>query len=85
MTNVPGSHGQWNGYRVTKALAWVIDVEVEKSAWLARYKDKYCAPLPLKEAKAAAMALAKGATGDYRVTRPIAHLNGLAAHLLDAV
>jgi len=83
MTNVLASHGQWSGYRISKAIAWVIDVGVNKPAWLARYKDQCCGPLPLKEAKAAALAMAKGATGDYRVTRPIARLNGLAARLLD--
>jgi hypothetical protein len=34
--------------------------------------------------KAAALAMAKGACGDHRVTNAIAHLNGLAARLLDA-
>ena len=24
LTNVPASHGQWGGYRTTKALAWII-------------------------------------------------------------
>jgi hypothetical protein len=83
MTNVPASHGQWPGYRTSKAIAWVIDVGVNKPAWLARHKDQCCGPLPLKEAKSVALAMAKGATSDYRVTRPIAHLNGLAARLLD--
>ena len=32
----------------------------------------------LTEAKAAAMAMAKGACGEYTVTNPTAHLNGLA-------
>ena len=26
MTNVPASHGQWGGYRTSKAIAWVINV-----------------------------------------------------------
>ena len=25
-TNVPASHGQWGGYRTTKAVAWVINI-----------------------------------------------------------
>ena len=40
--------------------------------------------MPLNEAKAAAMAMAKGACGDYVVANPIAHLNGIAARMLDA-
>jgi hypothetical protein len=84
MTNVPACHGFWGGYRTTKAIAWVIDVGVAKSAWLARYKDQCCGPMPLKEAKAAALAMAKGAAGDYRVPNPAAHLDGLVARLLDA-
>jgi hypothetical protein len=83
MTNTPASHGQWGGYRTPKAIAWVIDVGVNKPTWLARYKDQCSGPLPLKESKAAAVAMAKGAAGDYRISRPIEHLNGLAARLLD--
>ena len=84
MTNVPASHGQWGGYRVTKAVAWVSDVGPHKQpAWIARYKDQCTNPTDLREAKAAAMAMAKGACGDYVVRDPIAHLNGLAA-MLDA-
>ena len=26
VTNVPASHGQWGGYRTTKAVAWVIKI-----------------------------------------------------------
>ena len=81
MTNVPASHGQWGGYRTSKAIAWVIQVE---GKWLARCKDQTSNPMPLNEAKAAAMAMAKGAPGDYVVANPIAHLNGIAARLLDA-
>jgi hypothetical protein len=32
-TNVPASHGQWGGYRTTKALAWLINLA--PNAWLA--------------------------------------------------
>ena len=60
---------------------WVIQVE---GKWLARCKDQSSNPMPLNEAKAAAMAMAKGAPGDYVVMNPIAHLNGIAARLLDA-
>jgi hypothetical protein len=40
--------------------------------------------MPLKDAKSAALAMAKGAEGDYRITQPIAHFNGMSARLLDA-
>ncbi len=83
MTNVPACHGFWGGYRTPKAIAWVIDVGVNKPAWLARYKDQCCDPSSLKEAKAAALAMAKGAAGDYRLSNTIAHLSGLTARLLD--
>jgi hypothetical protein len=83
MTQVPACHGFWGGYRTTKAMAWVIDVGVSKPAWLARHKDQCCGSMTLKEAKAAALAMAKGASGDYRVGNPTAHLNGMAARLFD--
>ena len=81
MTNVPASHGQWGGYRTTKAIAWVINVA--PNAWLARCGDQTSNPVTLSAAKAEAMAMAKGACGDYVVSNPIAHLNGLTAIVLD--
>jgi hypothetical protein len=81
ITETPASHGQWGGYRTTKALAWVIRVARRK--WLARYGDMVCGPLSLPKAKAAAMAMAKGTPGDYCVPKPIPHLNGLTARLIE--
>jgi hypothetical protein len=83
MTNVPACHGFWGGYRTSKAVAWVIDVGVTKPAWLARYKDQCSGPSALKEAKAAALAMTKGAGGDYSIAQAIEHLNGLSARLLE--
>ena len=40
-------------------------------------------PTSSHSAKAEAMAMAKGACGDYVVSNPIAHLNGLTAILLE--
>jgi hypothetical protein len=57
-TDVPTSHGQWGGYRTTKAVAWVIN-------------------------KANALAMARGACGDYFIENPVEHLNGLKAQLED--
>ena len=80
-TNVPASHGQWGGYRTTKALAWVICIVSGK--WLARCSEMVCGPSSLNRAKSAAMAMAKGAVGDYQVTNALSHLNGLTARLSD--
>jgi hypothetical protein len=80
-TNVPASHGQWAGYRTSKAIAWVICVAPGK--WLARCGDRASGPQSLSEAKANAFAMAKGADGDYRIENPVTHLNGLQALLVD--
>ena len=82
MTNAPASHGQWGGYRTSKAVAWVIDLGADKPAWIARFKDQTSNPLHLKEAKAASLAMAKGGCGHYYVADPIEHLNGLTATCL---
>jgi hypothetical protein len=55
--NTPHSHGQWGGYRTSKAVAWVINLA--PGAWLARYGDRACKPAPLSTAKAKALAMAK--------------------------
>jgi hypothetical protein len=80
-TNVPASHGQWAGYRTTKALAWIIKLEAGSS--VARCGDQVCGPSFFSGAKANAFAMAKGAHGDHFVRKPISHLNGLQARLLD--
>ena len=79
LTRVPTCHGFWSGYNTPKAIAWVI--QVAPGNWLARYRDEACEPCSLNEAKARALAMAKGAVGDYVVENPIQHLNGLAARL----
>jgi hypothetical protein len=79
LTNVPASHGQWGGYRATKAIAWVICLV--PGSWLARCRDMACGPSSVAKAKAAAMAMAKGTVGDYRIANAVAHLNGLTAQL----
>jgi hypothetical protein len=37
--------------------------------------------MSLSEAKAAANAMVQGAVGDYEISNPIAHLNGLTARI----
>jgi hypothetical protein len=81
VTNVPASHGQWGGYRATKALAWVIKIAPDQ--WLARCRGEASGPSSFNEAKANALAMARGAHGDYFIENPIDHLNGLQARLLD--
>ena len=81
LTNVPASHGQWGGYRTTKAVAWVINIA--PGQWLARCRDETSGPSSFNEAKANALAMARGAHGDYFIENPIDHLNGLQARLID--
>jgi hypothetical protein len=80
-TNVPASHGQWGGYRTTKAVAWVVNIA--PGHWLARCRNEVSGPFPFAKAKANALAMARGAHGDYFVENQIDHLNGLQARLLD--
>jgi hypothetical protein len=80
VTNVPASHGQWGGYRTTKAVAWVINIA--PGQWLARCRDEAAGPSSFNETKANALAMARGAGGDYFIENPIDHLNGLQARLL---
>ncbi len=82
VTNVPASHGQWGGYRVTKAMAWVIKIAIGRSG-SRDVGDEASGPSSFNEAKANALAMARGAYGDYFVENPIDHLNGLQARLLD--
>jgi hypothetical protein len=81
ITNVPASHGQWGGYRTMKAVGWVINIA--PGQWLARCRDETTGPSSFNEAKANALAMARGARGDYFIEDPIDHLNGLQARLLD--
>ena len=80
VTNVPASHGQWAGSRTTKAVAWVINLA--PGQWLARCRYEASGPSSFNEAKANALAMARGARGDYFIENPIDHLNGLQARLL---
>jgi hypothetical protein len=81
VANVPASHGQWGGYRTTKAVAWVINVA--PGQWLARSRNEVFGSSSFAEAKANALAMARGAHGDYFIESAIDHLNGLEARLQD--
>jgi hypothetical protein len=76
-TNVPASHGNWAGYQVTKALAWVIDLG--NGQWVARCGNEICNPTNLAQAKRQALAMAVGGVGDYQVANAIKECNRLAA------
>ena len=78
MTNVAASHGEWGGYRTTKAMAWVIKIGAD-CYWLARCQRQSLRPSSFKEAKSQALAMARCADGDYFLKNPVEHLNGLAA------
>jgi hypothetical protein len=80
LTNVPASHGQWSGYRTTKALAWIIKLGTD--AWLARCGDQICNPTSFNKAKSRALAMSRGAAGDYLVADPIRELNELQVRFL---
>jgi hypothetical protein len=79
---IPASHGQWGGYRTTKAVASVI--KIAPGQWLARCRDEVSGPSSFNQAKANALAMARGAHGDYFIENPIDHLNGLQARLRDS-
>jgi hypothetical protein len=81
VTNVPASHGQWGGYRTTKTVASVINIA--PGQWLARCRDEASGPSSFNEAKTNALAMARGACGDYFIENPVEHLNGLKAQLED--
>jgi hypothetical protein len=81
MINTPASHGQWPGFRTTRAAAWII--QAAPNEWLARKGDQGAGPMPFSEARAVALAMAKGAAGDYRIEDPISHLHAIAAAAAD--
>jgi hypothetical protein len=80
-TNVPTSHGQWGGYRTTKAVAWVI--KIGPNVWLARCGDRSCGPTTFDKAKADALKMARGSFHEVRLLDPIAYLNRLQARIAD--
>jgi hypothetical protein len=71
-----------SGRLCTKAVAWVINIA--RGQWLARFRDEASGPSSFDEAKANALAMARGAHGDYSIENPIDHLNGLQARLIDS-
>jgi hypothetical protein len=42
MCRVPASHGQWDSYDATRALAWIT--RTAPNAWLARCNNQACGP-----------------------------------------
>ena len=68
VTNVPASYGQWGGHRTTKVVASVINIT--PGQWLARRRDEASGPSSFNEAKANALAMARGVPGDYFIDEP---------------
>jgi hypothetical protein len=63
-------------------VAWII--KLESKAWLARCGNQICNPKSFNEAKSHALAMARGAAGDYFVADPIRELDGLQARFLNS-
>jgi hypothetical protein len=80
-TNVPTSHGQWGGYRTTKAVAWVI--KIGPNVWLARCGDRSCGPTTFDKAKADALNMARGSYHEVRLRDPVTYLNRLHARMAE--
>ena len=59
-------------------------IKVAPDQWLARCRNEASGPSSFNEAKTNALAMARGACGDYFIENPIDHLNGLQARLLDS-
>jgi len=81
VTNVPTSHGQWGGYRTTKAVAWVI--KIGPDAWLARCGDRSCGPTIFDKAKADALNMATGSYHEVRLRDAVTYLNRLHARMAE--
>jgi hypothetical protein len=75
-TSVPASHGQWGGYRTTKAVAWVIKI-------VARCGDMLCGPTTFDKAKTDALKMARGSYHEVRLRDPVAYPNRLHARMTD--
>jgi hypothetical protein len=75
---------QWGGYRASKARPGYRCRSEQAGLAGAVQGPMLRAIVTLKEAKAAASAMAKGSAGNYQISHPIAHLNGIAARMLDA-
>ena len=85
-SHTPESHGQWGGYRTSKALAWVISVGGPGHwSWLARCDNRSTGPTTINKAKRAAVAMVTDPGMGKVLDDPISHLNAIAATLHDAV
>ena len=81
-SDTPMSHGQWQGYRTRKAVAWLVGLG--GGQWLARCGDRSAGPMTLAKAKKMALAMALDPGIRKRLLDPIGDLNKLQAWLLDA-
>jgi hypothetical protein len=76
-SNIPSSHGNWAGYRTTKALAWVI--EISTGHWIARLENMRSSVTTLVRAKACAVAMASRSMQGRLMADSVTELNALRA------
>ena len=81
-SDTPMSHGQWQGYRTRKAVAWLVGLG--GGQWLARCGDRSAGPMTIAKAKKMALAMALDPGIGKPLLDPIGNLNKLQAWLLDA-
>ena len=77
--DTPTSHGQCNGYRTQKALAWLVGLG--SGQWLARCSNRSAGPMAIGKKVAMAMALDPGI--GKPVSNPVDRLSRLQACWLD--
>ena len=81
-SEVPGSHGQWSGYRTTKAVAWIVGIG--SGLWIARYRRSASRPLPIHKAKIYAHEIVKGIRPGIILDDSVTLLNKITAGLMNA-
>ena len=81
-SEVPSSHGQWSGYRTTKAAAWLVGIG--SGFWIARYRRAASRPLPIHKAKIYALEMVRGIRPGITLDDPVTHLNKVTAGVMNA-
>ena len=81
-SEVPSSHGQWSGYRTTKAAAWLVGIG--SGFWITRYRRAASRPLPIHKAKIYALEMVKGIRPGIIPDDPARHLNKITAGVMNA-
>ena len=71
-----------NGVAIVRRRLSLGLLKLGPDAWVARCGDHICNPTSFNEAKSQALAMARGADGDYLVQDAIRELNELEARVL---